>query len=102
MPLVNLWGFGPELKPSEPPADELIREALQNIGVEKITLNEATLYSQQKRSLDFSAIAKSLPNEMPHTPKPSIVLAFALSPYAQTFTFNPFERVANLFTNPSG
>jgi thiamine biosynthesis lipoprotein len=35
-PLVNLWGFGPDGQVLEPPSDEAIDAALQNVGVDKL------------------------------------------------------------------
>ncbi len=35
-PLVNLWGFGPDGQVQEPPPDEAVDAALQNVGVDKL------------------------------------------------------------------
>jgi len=35
-PLVNLWGFGPDGQILEPPSDEAIDAAMQNVGFDKI------------------------------------------------------------------
>ena len=38
-PLVNLWGFGPEGRVSQPPADADIQDAMQHIGYHKLELD---------------------------------------------------------------
>ena len=50
-PLVNLWGFGPENKPTIIPSDSEIEQALQLVGWENISV-----------TLDPPAVKKKLPN----------------------------------------
>ena len=61
MPIVNLWGFGPDPAPNQIPTEDSITKALSNIGWEKIKLNKTTLEIEKKDSdlqIDLSAIAK--------------------------------------------
>ena len=57
MPLVNLWGFGPE---EEGGTDSLtIAEMLETVGFEKISFNKDSIWKTgPNTTLDFSAIAK--------------------------------------------
>lgn len=58
LPLVNLWGFGPE-KVSNQPSAEAIEEALRTVGYEQLTLTETTLQKNNpKTQIDLSSIAK--------------------------------------------
>lgn len=62
MPLVNLWGFGPEAQVERAPTDEQIQEALERVGYQKLELN-AELQALRKPgylTLDLSAVAKGL------------------------------------------
>jgi thiamine biosynthesis lipoprotein len=59
-PLVNLWGFGPTGK-RKVPSENDIKEALKNVGLDKITLDLST--SKWKKNtmgvyVDLSALAK--------------------------------------------
>lgn len=60
-PLVNLWGFGPELAPpARVPDDGEIRAALQEVGYESIEIDAANGVISKSRPIyvDLSAIAK--------------------------------------------
>lgn len=37
-PLVNLWGFGPGMRPRQPPTNEAIGQALKNVGFQHLTV----------------------------------------------------------------
>lgn len=37
-PLVNLWGFGPDMRPLKKPSDAQIANARQRVGIDKLTL----------------------------------------------------------------
>lgn len=37
-PLVNLWGFGPDMRPLKKPSDAQIAKARQRVGIDKLTL----------------------------------------------------------------
>lgn len=60
-PLVNLWGFGPEVHPDRVPPERDIAAARARSGLDKITLSD-TLSAIRKRRpdvfLDLSGIAK--------------------------------------------
>jgi thiamine biosynthesis lipoprotein len=58
-PLVNAWGFGPELV--TPPSDEALAQARARVGMDKVQLDEqAHTVTRQTKDLyiDLSAIAK--------------------------------------------
>ncbi|MEY8262953.1 MAG: FAD:protein FMN transferase, partial [Bermanella sp.] len=57
-PLVNLWGFGPELKALTAPSQAQLDEARARVGLQAISLQGLTLSKTQDRYLDLSAIAK--------------------------------------------
>jgi len=38
-PLVNLWGFGPDLRPDKIPSSEILAATRKRIGLEKLSLN---------------------------------------------------------------
>lgn len=59
MPLVNLWGFGPE-KRSQPPSDAEIAQGLAQIGYDKIVLDadHQRIRKPPDVHMDLSAIAK--------------------------------------------
>jgi thiamine biosynthesis lipoprotein len=60
-PLVLLWGFGPEAMRSAPPGDELVAEARNSVGFEKLD-TDCSVPAIRKAlpgvSIDFSAFAK--------------------------------------------
>ncbi len=58
-PLVNLWGFGPEMS-EELPSDEAVDEALKQVGQARLQFDPAqpALRKPGPLSLDFSSIAK--------------------------------------------
>ncbi len=67
LPLVNLWGFGPQGNSKRPPAAEQIEQALQNVGMQNIELilppgEGVTLAQLRKKkegvSIDLSSLAK--------------------------------------------
>ncbi len=61
-PLVNLWGFGPELKAlaDNIPSETALQSALQNVGYRHVRVNAAASEIVRTRdvSIDLSAIAK--------------------------------------------
>lgn len=57
-PLVNLWGFGKDPSKTEPPAPELIKQAMQRMGSQMIKLQETHILAPQGWVMDVSAIAK--------------------------------------------
>lgn len=60
-PLVNLWGFGPENRPTLIPTDEEIQNRLNEIGYAKVSvkLNPPMIKKENpKIQIDLSAIAK--------------------------------------------
>ena len=59
-PLVNLWGFGPERRISNPPDPELVVVASQKTGFRSIKLGceAGGLLKEKALEIDFSAIAK--------------------------------------------
>ncbi|WP_440589895.1 FAD:protein FMN transferase [Pseudoalteromonas pernae] len=58
-PLIDLWGFGPDKKPTQRPSQEALDSMIANIGVDKLTLNEQGLSkSVAGLELSFSATAK--------------------------------------------
>ena len=59
MPLVNLWGFGPQGANSEPPDAKDIDMLLAGIGFDKIALGpDRTLVKRDNVSVDLASIAK--------------------------------------------
>lgn len=58
-PLVNLWGFGPDLRPDKIPSPELEAAARQRIGLDKLSLNGNMLQkSIPNLYVDLSTTAK--------------------------------------------
>jgi len=60
-PLVNLWGFGPSFKEDDIPSDELIEQALSNVGFDNISIdaeNGRVRKLKPEVYVDFSSIAK--------------------------------------------
>lgn len=60
-PLVNLWGFGPDVHPDRVPPESTIAAARARSGLDKITLSETQLAIRKHRPdvfLDLSGIAK--------------------------------------------
>lgn len=58
-PLIDLWGFGPDKRPSKRPSQEQLGEMLARIGVDKLTLTEQGLTKTvDGLRLSFSATAK--------------------------------------------
>lgn len=58
-PLVNLWGFGPDLQPEKIPSAEQQAQARARIGLDKIALSKQGLSKTQPDVyLDLSTIAK--------------------------------------------
>lgn len=60
-PLVNLWGFGPEVHPDRIPLESDIAAARTRSGLDKITLSETQRAMRKHRPdvfLDLSGIAK--------------------------------------------
>lgn len=58
-PLIDLWGFGPDKRPTKVPSDELIEKVKQTIGVDKLSLSGNQLMKlEPSLEISFSAIAK--------------------------------------------
>ena len=58
-PLVNLWGFGPDKKPTKVPSSEVIAERQKFVGSEYLSIKDNTLYKAfPELYVDLSAIAK--------------------------------------------
>lgn len=58
-PLIDLWGFGPDKKPTKRPAGEELANMIAKIGVDKLTLTEQGLAKTiDGLELSFSATAK--------------------------------------------
>ncbi|QIZ84054.1 FAD:protein FMN transferase [Bermanella marisrubri] len=59
-PLVNLWGFGPDGRPVNPPSEQEVQAALEKTGMDAIKLDKLTLSLSKSahRYVDLSAIAK--------------------------------------------
>jgi len=60
-PLVNLWGFGPSFKEDDIPSDELIEQALSNVGFDNISIDADSGRVRKLKPevyVDFSSIAK--------------------------------------------
>lgn len=59
-PLVNLWGFGPDHRPRQPPTAKAIAAAQARVGWWKVQIDPATRRVRQPGSvyLDLSAVAK--------------------------------------------
>jgi len=58
-PLVNLWGFGPDKKPTKIPSDELIKARQKIIGSQYLSISGNTLYKAiPELYVDLSSIAK--------------------------------------------
>jgi len=62
-PLVNLWGFGPDLRPDQVPSKEALADAFRRIGYQSVQVRdeqEAPVAIKKDKAvyLDLSAIAK--------------------------------------------
>ncbi len=58
-PLVNLWGFGPTMRPNKVPTNEDVEEVRQFVGLDKFQLNDrAVIKSHPDVYIDLSTIAK--------------------------------------------
>lgn len=60
-PLVNLWGFGPDARPSTEPTDVQLREVLSQVGYKKLHVRVSPPSLQKDvpgLEIDLSAIAK--------------------------------------------
>lgn len=62
-PLVNLWGFGPDAKPTKVPSDELISQTRQKTGLGNLHVNTSVDADTLQKDIpdlyvDLSAIAK--------------------------------------------
>ncbi|GAA3896712.1 FAD:protein FMN transferase [Halomonas cibimaris] len=58
--LVNLWSFGPEARPQEIPADDVLAARLRQIGFEALDVDEPARRARRERDVfvDLSAVAK--------------------------------------------
>ncbi|MFY8328568.1 FAD:protein FMN transferase [Pseudoalteromonas sp. ZZD1] len=58
-PLIDLWGFGPDKKPTKRPTDEALASMIAKIGVDKLKLTEQGLAKTiDGLELSFSSTAK--------------------------------------------
>nr|WP_168711067.1 FAD:protein FMN transferase [Ningiella ruwaisensis] len=58
-PIVNLWGFGPDLKPETVPTETQVAQARALVGPDKFTLqNNQVIKAHQDVYIDLSTIAK--------------------------------------------
>jgi thiamine biosynthesis lipoprotein len=58
-PLVNLWGFGPQNRPEKIPSEIVIKNTLQQIGLNKLTVGSTWAKKLEKDLyVDLSTIAK--------------------------------------------
>jgi len=58
-PLIDLWGFGPDKKPTNRPSDEELASMVEKIGIDKLILTEQGLAKTiDGLELSFSATAK--------------------------------------------
>ncbi len=58
-PLIDLWGFGPDKRPTKTPSDVQLEDMKTRIGVDKLVLNEQGLAKTiDGLELSFSATAK--------------------------------------------
>ncbi len=57
-PLVNLWGFGPDMRPEQVPSQRELRTAFDRVGYQKLVLGEQGATRQAPVYVDLSAIAK--------------------------------------------
>ncbi|MGL4474710.1 MAG: FAD:protein FMN transferase [Shewanella sp.] len=58
-PLVNMWGFGPDKRPTTEPSQAQIDDAMTHTGIDKITIDGVTLAkSTPGLYVDLSSIAK--------------------------------------------
>ena len=58
-PLIDLWGFGPDKKPTNRPSDEELATMVEKIGIDKLILDEQGLSKTVNGlELSFSATAK--------------------------------------------
>jgi thiamine biosynthesis lipoprotein len=60
MPLVSLWGFGPDLKVQTMPSPADIKECMQDVGYKGVTVGNppSLAKSSPQITFDFSAVAK--------------------------------------------
>ncbi|MEX0584887.1 MAG: FAD:protein FMN transferase [Natronospirillum sp.] len=60
LPLVNIWGFGPQGRAEEVPSDEALAEAMARVGWTDVDVRQepAALRKRTERELDLAAIAK--------------------------------------------
>lgn len=57
-PLVNLWGFGPEMRPERVPSEAELAEARDNTGFGHVQLNTTRARRTAPVQVDLSAVAK--------------------------------------------
>lgn len=58
-PLVNLWGFGPDKKPSKVPSDSLIKTTQAKVGSQYLSIQDKQLVkAKPELYVDLSSIAK--------------------------------------------
>lgn len=57
-PLVDLWGFGPNMQPDQVPTDAAIENARNNVGYEYLVMNHEGVKRTRDIQVDLSAVAK--------------------------------------------
>lgn len=57
-PLVNLWGFGPDMRPDEVPDDEQLADTFERVGFRKLRIEVDHAVREADLYVDLSAIAK--------------------------------------------
>lgn len=57
-PLVNLWGFGPNMQPQKIPSREALALAQEHVGYEYLLLNQKGAVRLSNIQVDLSAVAK--------------------------------------------
>ncbi len=57
-PLVNLWGFGPDLRPERMPSETELASAFARTGFRALKLDGERVFKEQERFIDLSSIAK--------------------------------------------
>ncbi|TMS59939.1 FAD:protein FMN transferase, partial [Pseudoalteromonas sp. S3173] len=45
-PLIDLWVFGPDKKPTNPPTDDALANMVCNIGIHKLLINDQLIYNK--------------------------------------------------------
>lgn len=57
-PLVDLWGFGPQMRPQQVPSEEELQSAMQNVGYRLLEVEGSRARRLADIRVDLSAVAK--------------------------------------------